>query len=173
MFNWGVLSICSAYTITIVQRSSNHNYSLHTQRVFTQVWPSPFWPAVASSILPFISHGKQFDECSWRRISLPSRNLYNCKQVACSIVVTSFVLFRHFLYRTSLLLVYFLIPLFYTDVVVVCLLLYALFISIMLLLYFCLFVDHVKKPIIFSFGTFVYYFKNTISIFVTLYNISK
>ena len=38
---------------------------------------------------------------------------------------------------------------------------------LLLLLYFCLFVDHVNKPIIFNFGTFVYYFNNTISIFVT------
>ena len=33
----------------------------------------------------------------------------------------------------------------------------------------CLFVKHVNEPIIFVFGTFVYHFKNTISIFVTIY----
>ena len=36
---------------------------------------------------------------------MPSRNLYKCKQVACSVVVLS-----AFLYYTLLLLVYFLIP---------------------------------------------------------------
>ena len=41
--------------------------------------------------------------------------------------------------------------------------------KLMLLLYFCLLVDHVNKPISFVFGTFVYHFKNTVSIFVTLF----
>ena len=42
--------------------------------------------------------------------------------------------------------------------VVACLLLYPPF----------LIVNHVNKPIIFDFGAFVYYFKNTISIFVII-----
>ena len=42
------------------------------------------------------------------------------------------------------------------------------FFILMLLLYFCLFVDHINKPIIFAFEAFVYHFKNTISIFVTI-----
>ena len=37
------------------------------------------------------------------------------------------------------------------------------------MLYFCLCVNHVNKPIIFVFGAFVYYFKNAISICVTIY----
>ena len=40
------------------------------------------------------------------------------------------------------------------------------FFVLTLLLYFCLFVNHVNKFIIFVFETFVYYFKNTISIYV-------
>ena len=32
----------------------------------------------------------------------------------------------------------------------------------------CLFSNHVNKSLIFVFGAFVYYFKNTISIFVTI-----
>ena len=38
----------------------------------------------------------------------------------------------------------------------------------MLLIYFCLFVDHVNKSSIIGFEAFVYYFKNTIPIFVTI-----
>ena len=49
-----------------------------------------------------------------------------------------------------LLLVYFFISLF----------------ILLLLLYFCLFVDHVNEFTVFVFGAFVYYFKNTISMFV-------
>ena len=59
------------------QRSSNNNYSLHMQRVFTQDWLNSFWIAVVCSVLLFISLGKAF---WWRRISLPLRNLYKCKQ---------------------------------------------------------------------------------------------
>ena len=44
-----------------------------------------------------------------------------------------------------------------------------IFFFILMLLYFCLFVDHVNKPINFVFGAFFYNFKNTISIFVTVY----
>ena len=43
-----------------------------------------------------------------------------------------------------------------------------LFFLLMLLLYFCLLINHVNQPIVFVFGTFVYYFRNTISIFVTI-----
>ena len=39
----------------------------------------------------------------------------------------------------------------------------------MLLKYFCLFIDHVNKPIIFIFGAFAYPFNNTISISVTIF----
>ena len=39
----------------------------------------------------------------------------------------------------------------------------------MLLLFFCLSVNHVNKPIVVVFGAFLYHFNNTISIFVTIY----
>ena len=35
---------------------------------------------IACSVLPFISDDQQSDECIWRRMFLPSRNLYKCKQ---------------------------------------------------------------------------------------------
>ena len=43
----------------------------------------------------------------------------------------------------------------------------------MLLLYFCLFVDFVNKPIIFDFEAFVYNFNNTISIIATIFYMLK
>ena len=43
---------------------------------------------------------------------------------------------------------------------------------LMLLLYFCLFVGYISKPIIFVFGAFIYNFYNTISIFVTIFYIN-
>ena len=78
-----------------------------------------------------------------------------------------FILFLYFVI-TAYLLVY---TLFYTDVVVACSLLYPLF-RLMMLLNFCLFVDHVDKLCIFLFGTFGYHFNKTFSIFVTIFNCS-
>ena len=92
--------------------------------------------AVECSVLQRASRNKQSDECTWRRMALPSRNLFKCKQVwwwvgvACLLVICCFML--------------------------------------ILLMYFCLFIDHVNKPVISVFGTSVYRFKNTISIFVTI-----
>ena len=83
-------------------------------------------------------------------MSLSSRNLYKCQQVTC---------YGVFVY----LLVY---PLFYTALY--CLLFYSLFI-LMLLLNFCLFVHLVNKPNVFAFEAFVYHFRNTICIFVTIH----
>ena len=71
----------------------------------------------------------------------------------CRIVVAYLFAYPLFLYCTSLLLVYFLIPVFFI---------------LTLLLYFCLFVNHTNKSIIFVFGPFVYNFKDSISIFVTI-----
>ena len=85
-----------------------------------------------------------FNECTWRGISLPSRNPYKCKQIACSFIVACFVYMLFFILHL-LLFVYFFI-----------------------LFYFCLFIDHVNKPIILVFAACVYHFKNTISIFVTI-----
>ena len=98
----------------------NHNYSLHMQHVFTQEELNSFSIAYVYSALSFISHTKQSNECTWRRMSLLLRNLYKCKQVAWSIVVTFLFVYPLFLYCTSLLLVCFLIP----------------FLILMLLLYF-------------------------------------
>ena len=69
----------------------------------------------------------------------------------------------------SLLLVYLSIRYFYTALR--CCLFISLppyFFLIMLLLYFCLFINYVNKSTTFVFGAFVCHFKNTISIFVTI-----
>ena len=140
---------------SLQHRSSNHNYSLHTQRVFTQGWLNSFWIAVAYAVLPFISHGKQSDECTWSRMSLPSQNLYNCKHCHnCRLqrVSACLLLNSPFFILMLLLLAYFFIP----------------FSILKLLLYFCLSFSYVNKFIIFVFGAFVYNFKNTISIFVII-----
>ena len=81
-----------------------------------------------------------------------SGNLYNCKQVA-------YVIFIFFLFLFALTVL--LSPVF--------LLVYPFFI-LMLLPYFCIYVDHVNMFIVFVFVAFVYIFKwfNTISIFVTI-----
>ena len=121
------------------------------QRIFTQDWLYSFWIAIVCSGLPFISHGKLSDECTWRRMSLPSRNLYKCKQVACNVIVTCLFVYPLFLYCTLLLLVYFFFPYF----------------VLILLLYFCLLVSHGNTLFII---VFVYHFKNNISIFVTQYS---
>ena len=82
------LIVIIIYTLTIAQLMfrteifkrqlfSSHAMCLHT-------WLTEFfWIAIACSILSFISHSKQSDECIWRRMSLPSQNLYKFKQVQC------------------------------------------------------------------------------------------
>ena len=71
-----ILYTSFVYTITTVHRSSNHNYSLRIQYVFTQGWLNSFWTAVSCTILPFIA------------LHLPLWNLYKCKQVACYCLFT-------------------------------------------------------------------------------------
>ena len=62
-----------------------------TSRVFlTHDWLNSNWITVACCVLPFISHDQQSDECTWRRMFLPSRNLYKCKQAAGIVVVACF-----------------------------------------------------------------------------------
>ena len=90
---------------------SSHN----TDRIFSE-----HWIIVTCSVWSFISHDQQSDECTCRRMFLPSRNIYKCKQlfiVYCTffvyvrsgrIVIAIYPLF--FLYCTLLLVIYFLIP---------------------------------------------------------------
>ena len=119
------------------------------QCVFTQDWLNSFWIAVSCSVLPFISYGKQSDECTWRIMSLLSINVNK-------LLIRFFIL--HFVVACLLFNIFFLYwcccclftPLF-------------LFIILLLLLYFYLYVDHVNNPII-----FVYHFENNISIIVTI-----
>ena len=67
-----------------------------------------------------------------------------CLRCPCSVVVVRLLVDPLFLHCTLLLPVYFFIR----------------FFILMLLLYFCLFVNHVNKPIIFVFGALVYHFNN-------------
>ena len=98
--------------------------------------------------------------------SLPSRNLYKCKQ---SVYCYLCILFTFVLAKLLLpsLLVY---PFFYTALLLSSVYFFIPFFILMLLLYFCLFVDYVDNPIIFVFGAFVYHFNNTISIFVIIFS---
>ena len=76
------------FNTSLYRRSSNQNYSLHMQRIFTLNWLNSYWIAVTCSILPFLSQDKQSDECTWKWRSLPSRNLYKCKQVDLTLTTT-------------------------------------------------------------------------------------
>ena len=80
----------------------------------------------------------------------------------CLFILLTVFFILHYIFTCSLLN-----PPFYIDVVVACLLPYRSFI-LMVLLYFCLFVDHENKTMLFVFGAIIYHFKNTISIFVTI-----
>ena len=104
--------------------------------------------AVACFVLSFTLQTKRSNECPWRRMPLPSRHLYKCKQVDCSVIVVCLFVLSGF---------------FILHFIVVCLLFNYFFILIFLL-HFCLFVVY----IIIVFGAFVYHLKNTISIFVTI-----
>ena len=126
---------CQLFVRSLIRRSSDHNYSFHKQCVFTQDWLNSFWIVVERSILPFILQTKQSNECTWRRMSLASRNPYKCTQVACSVIVAC--LFLNFL-----------------------------------LIYIYLFIDYIIRPIIFVFIAFIYHFRNTISIFLTIFMFS-
>ena len=103
------------------------------QRVFTQDWLNSFWIAVARYVLPFTLHDIDC-LCTWRK----TRSSINVNK--------SLAVF--------LLLVYSFYPLFYTAI-----LSSAYFIPT-LSLYFCLFRDHVNKPITLVFWPFVYHLKN-------------
>ena len=94
--------------------------------------------------------GQQSDEYTCMRMF--SRNLYNCKQVASCV----------FCLHLSRVVVacLFVYPLFYTAIY--CCLFSSLspyFLILTLLLYFCVFIKHVNKPIIIVFGAFVHHFK--------------
>ena len=56
------------------------NSNTTSRIVLTHDWLNSNWITVACYILPFISHDQQSDECTCRRMFLPSRNLYKCKQ---------------------------------------------------------------------------------------------
>ena len=96
-----------------------YNIDLQTTIIFfTQNWLNSLWISVACFVLSFISHGKQSNESTCRKMSLPSRNLYKRMQLTYSVTVAFFFV-AAFLYCTLLQRVYFFILLFYTDVVAI------------------------------------------------------
>ena len=101
-------------------------------------------------------------ECPWRRMSFPfplsllSLNLYKCKQMAWNVVVACLFVYP-LLYTALCCRLFTSTSLFYTDIVAI---------------FFVFFADHVNKPIIFVFEAFIYHFKNTISILVTILSCS-
>ena len=78
---------------------------------------------------------------------------YKCKQAAGLVVVACF-------YPFFFILHFVIGCLFFRPLI--------FFFILTFLLYLCLLVNHVNKPIIFVFRALVYYFQNTISIFVTI-----
>ena len=93
-----------AYTITIVRSIDLYNRDLQTTiKLFTRNVSSHIRRCLLCPC-PFISQCKQSNEYVWRRMSLPSRNLYKCKQVACSVVVACLLLKPFFI---LMLLLYF------------------------------------------------------------------
>ena len=145
MFSVKSILYCSHNSVCHLSRFDLNNALSHTQYQTTEIFKPQlfsshatclytfFLNSVACSVLPFISQTKQPNECIRGRMSLPSRNLYKCKQVAFNVVVACLLVYPLFLYCIFLLPVYFLFP-FYTDVVGI---------------YF--FIHHVNKPIIFVF----------------------
>ena len=148
-------------TITIVQYIfiteifKPQLFSSCTTYLYTRL--TEFWIAIACSVCPLISLTMS-DEYIWRRMSLPSRNLYKCKQI---VYFNKSVFYLHcyplFLYCTLLFFVYSSLPSL------------SPFFILMLLLYLCLSAAHVNRPIIIVFeAVFFYQFNNTISNFVKI-----
>ena len=68
------------------------------QRKFAQDWLNSFRIAVVCSVLPFISRGKQSNQCTLGRMSLPSWKIHKCKQIACSVVVACLLVYPLFFF---------------------------------------------------------------------------
>ena len=113
---------------SLIRRSLNHNYSLPTQRVFAQEWLNSIKTSVACSVLPFKSQGKLSDECTWRRMSLASRNLYNLPSMRTDLQIVFFEGFKTLMnYQLNLSLHYF-VYVYPCRIVVGCWLVYSLLI---------------------------------------------
>ena len=114
-------------------------------------WLNSFKIPVACSVLPFISQGIQSDEWTWKSMSLPSQYLNTCKQFVRVIVVYMFCICCACNVVIACLLVYLFI--FYTDLLLPLYFFTPVFV-LMLLLYFCLSINHVSKCNVFIFGAF-------------------
>ena len=100
------LCITTAYTVTIIQQIfiteifkaqlvSAHVTWFHT--TLTEF----FLNSHCLLCLACYNPAKQFIECTWRRMSLPSWNLYKCKQVAYSVVVGCLFIYPLFFFFCS------------------------------------------------------------------------
>ena len=82
---------------SLSQRPSNHNYSLFTQRVFTQDWPNSYWITVSYSVLPVLQ-STQSGECTWRRMFLPREITKNVNKLLALLLLH---VFSRFFYTTT------------------------------------------------------------------------
>ena len=125
-----------------------------------------FWVRITSKM-------SSNDTNSWQiaTLGLPNLEIWKATLVSLS-MQSNECTWRIMLFINKLLavlLLYIFIHFFVLHFVVGCLLLNLHFYILMLLLYLYLFINHVNKPIIFIFESFVYPFKNIISIFVTVF----
>ena len=119
------------------------------------------------------SHNVSSDKTDWILTELPLPALsvaFYITRVSSLMNALVWECFREISINVNKLFIMYFVYIRPCRIVVACLFLCPLSFGIKtLLLYFCLFVNHVNKPIIFVFTAFVYYFKNTISIFVTVW----
>ena len=139
---------------------------LFTRNVFSHkaAWILSEMPLLALSCLLYSMVSSLMSELDGECLLIREIFIFVNKSLAVLLLPVLFI--RYFLYSAFLLPVYFLITLFLLFYWCCC-----LFTSLppyfilKLLLYFCLFVDHVNKPIIFVFGAYIYHLRNTISTF--------
>ena len=89
---------------SVKQKSSNHDYSLHKQRVFTHDWLNYYYSLSVLSCLFIILH-KQSDERSWSRMFVfsLSQEMYRDCIVVC-VFCSHCLLVRSLSYLSSFLL---------------------------------------------------------------------
>ena len=129
--------------------------SFHMQRVFIQYWLNSFWITYRLHLRLNSNWTSRVGFC----IPETSVNVNKLFIVYCVYVCASRIVVAIY-------------PLFFYTALCYCLFIFLdpyFFFILTLLLYFCLLVNHVNKPIIFVFEAFVDYFNNTNSIFATIF----
>ena len=123
------LSSCKLYQLfnrALQHRSSKYNSSLHTQCVFTQDWLNSFWILiVASSCLLYHMVSSLMNSLERGWLCLHKISIIVNKSL--EVLVFTVVFIRYLLYCILLLLVYFLIPLFFTEVFAIFLFIHLIF----------------------------------------------